>query len=83
MVPELEEDFLHLEGGWKRLDENGASDGAVGHADVGLGKVEDVVPETGLLVVLHLGQVKVRAVAAGDELLCVVEEVEREIEDGA
>ena len=42
---------------------------------------EDVVPEAGLEVALHLGQVEVRAGALGEQRLRVVERVERQVED--
>ena len=52
-------------------------------AEFGLGLDEDVVPEAGFEVRLHLGQVEVGAGAAGEELLRVVEGVEAEVEEGA
>ena len=47
------------------------------------GADEDVVPEAGFEVRLHLGQVEVGAGAAGEELFGVVEEVEAEVEEAA
>ncbi len=44
---------------------------------------EDVVPEAGFEVGLDLGEIEVRAGAAGHELVRVVEEVEAEVEEGA
>lgn len=83
MVPELVDDLVHLEGGKDRLDQHGSPDGAPRHPDVVLGEVEDVVPQPGLEVRLHLGQVEVRAVAALDELVRAVEEVQAEVEERA
>ena len=83
MVPQLKENFLHLESGGDRLDKDGRADGVVSHADVGLREVEDVVPETSLLVVFHLGKIEVRTESASYELLGVVEEVERKVKQGA
>lgn len=82
VLSQLEEDLLHLKRSRERLNEYGSTDRAVRHADVGLREVEDVVPETCLLVVLHLGKIKVRTRPACDELLCIVEEVESKVEDG-
>lgn len=82
MFPQLEEDLIHLEGSGKGFNENCSTDCAVGEAEVGLGEVEDVVPEAGLTVVLHFGEVEVGAEATGNELFCVVEEVKGEIKDG-
>ena len=57
-------------------------DGAAGDAQLGLRLDEDVVPKARLEVGLHLGQVEVGPAAAAAQLGCVVEEVEREVEDG-
>ena len=83
MLPELEQDLLHLEGSRKSLNQHCATDGSVRQANVRLREVEDVVPETGLLVVLHLGKIEVRSEATSDELLGVVEEVESKVEDSS
>jgi hypothetical protein len=61
VISELEEDFFHLERCGKRLDEDGCSDCVVRYSNVGLGKDEDVIPQTGLEIVLHLGKIKVGA----------------------
>ena len=61
VLTQLEQDLLHLERSRERLDEHRRADRAVLHADVRLRKVEDVVPEARLEVVLHLGKVEVRA----------------------
>ena len=73
MVAQFVEDLVHLERRGERLDEHRRADGAVGEAEALLGEREDVVPEPGLAVVLELRQVEVRAAAAGDELVRVVE----------
>lgn len=77
---ELVDDLVHLEGGENGLDQDGTTDGAAGKANVVLGEVEGVIPQTGLKVRLHLGEVEVGAEAALDELLGVVEEVKTEVE---
>lgn len=83
MVAKLIDDFVHLKGRSDGLDQHGASDGAAGHADVVLGEVEDVVPQSSLEMRLHLGQVEVGSVATLDELKGVVEKVETKVEKGA
>ena len=83
VVAQLVDDLVHLKGGEDGLDQDGAADGAAGHADVVLGEVEDVVPQAGLEVGLHLGEVEVRAEAAALGLKRVVEEVETKVEQGA
>lgn len=80
MLAQLVDDLVHLEGGQDGLDQHGAADGAAGHADVVLGQVEHVVPQAGLEVRLHLGQVEVGAEAALDRLEGVVEEVQAKVE---
>ena len=81
MVTELVDDLVHLESGEDGLDQHGTADGATGHADVVLGKVEDIVPETSLEMRLHLGEVEVGAEAALDGLEGVVEEVQTKVEE--
>ena len=83
VIPQLEDDLVHLEGGQDSLDQDCASDGASWDGDEILCKVEDVIPETGLQVRLHLWQVEVWASSTRDELLGVVEEVETEVEEGS
>ena len=60
MLAQLVEDLVHLEGGEYGFDEDRGLDGTPGHAQLVLGQLEDVVPEPGLEVALHLGQVEVR-----------------------
>ena len=81
MVTQLVEDLLHLEGCGDRLDEHGRADRAVGHAEQLLGQAEDVVPQPRLTVRLELRQVEVRAAAARDEFMRVVECVEAEVDE--
>lgn len=81
VLSELVDDLVHLKGGENGLDQNGTSDGSSGHADPVLRELEDVVPESGLKVGLHLGEVEVRASASSNGLLGVVEEVQTEIKE--
>ena len=83
MVPQLEENFLHLERSREGLNKDGTTDGASRKTDVGLGEVEDIVPETSLAVVLHFGEIEVRTESTSDLLFCVMEEEQAEIEDRA
>jgi hypothetical protein len=83
VVPELKEDFFHVKGGGEGLDEDGGTDGVVSHVNVRLGEEEDIVPETGLEIVFHFGEVKVGAGAALDEFMGIVEKVEGKVKEGA
>ena len=83
VVAQLVEDLVHLERGRDGLDQHGGADGAVRDAEVVLGEDEDVVPEPGLEVALHLGQVVVRALAVVEQLLGDVEEVQAEVHQRA
>ncbi len=83
VVLQLVKDFVHLEGGGQRLDQDRRLDGAVLHAERLLGVDEDVVPEPRFLVALHLRQIEIGAGAGCDLLLRIVEEVEAEIENAA
>src|SRR5437773_9426833 len=79
VVPEFVQDLLHLEGRRNRLDEGGGLHGTGRNPEGLLREPEDLVPEAGLQMALHLRQVEVRAGPAGPKLLRVVEEVEPEI----
>jgi hypothetical protein len=75
--------LFHLKGRRNGLNETSTSDRSTLHANVVLSEVEDIVPQPGLKVALHLGQVVVRSGATLDELLCVVVEVDTEVEQAA
>jgi hypothetical protein len=75
--------LFHLKGRRNGLNETSTSDRSTLHSNVVLSEVEDIVPQPGLKVALHLGQVVVRASATLDELLCVVVEVDAEVEQAA
>lgn len=82
MISQFEQDFFHLESGRKGLNENSSTNGVVGHADVGLGEQEDIVPETCFEVVFHLREIEIWTSATLNELLGIVIKVKCEIEDG-
>ena len=80
VVAQLVQDLVHLERGRQRLDQHGGADGAVRDADVLLAEREDVVPQLRLLARLQLRDVEVRASPGLDQRLCVVQEVETEVD---
>ncbi len=83
MIAQLVQDLLHLERRRDGLDQHRRPDGAPRQAERVLRQVEGVVPEPGLEVAFHLGQVEVRALALGELPSRAVEEVQREIEQAA
>ena len=83
MVPQLEEDLLHLERSRDGLNKHGCAHSSLGEPNIGLGEDKDVIPEAGLEVVLHLREVEVGSETALDELLGIVVEEDGEIEDGS
>lgn len=72
--------LIHLERSGNGLDQDGTTNGATAHADVVLSKVEGIVPQPGLEMRLHLGQIEVWAKAAFHKLMCIVEKVQTEVE---
>jgi hypothetical protein len=82
MSPKLVQDFFHVESGREGLDKNSRADRAGGDAEVGLGEVENVGPETRFEIVLHLREIKVRPGAVGEEVGGIMEKVETKVEDG-
>ncbi len=83
MVPQLPQDLVHLEGGEDGLDQHRSLDRLLRHAERVLRVDEHVVPQPRLEMALHLRQVEVRAGAARQRFLGVMEEVEAEIEQRA
>ena len=83
MVPQLKENFLHMEGSWECLDEDRGTDRVVGHVNVGLGEEKDVIPETGFEIVFHFGEVKVGTRPALDQLMSIMEKVKSKVKEGA
>jgi hypothetical protein len=83
MLAQLVQDLVHLERRNDRLDEGGGPDRPHGDPQFILRKNKNLVPQPRLEMRLHLRQVEVRARAAREQLACVVEEVEREVEDAA
>lgn len=82
-MPQFKQNLLHLEGGRKGFNEDCSADSTEWDANVSLGEIEDIVPESSFAVVLHLRQVKVWTRAASDELLGIVEEIESKVENRA
>ena len=71
MIAQLVKNFVHLERGRNRLDQDRGADGAARNPELILGKIEDVVPNPRLDMALDLRQIKVRPGAAFemDEIL--------------
>jgi hypothetical protein len=76
---QFEQDLLHVEGCRQGLDENGSTNRSVWNSDVGLGKVEDIIPKTGFEVMFHFWEIEVRTVATLDEFLRVVIKIDCKI----
>ena len=83
MLAQLVEDLLHLEGRRDGLDQRGGPDGADRDAERLLRGEEDVVPQPGLEMALHLGQVEVRAGPLLQQFFRIVEEMQAEIDQSA
>ncbi len=80
MIPEFEEDLLHLEGGLDRLDEHGGADGAAGESEFILGPHEHLGPQASVAGSLELGEVEVGAGPCGEGGVGVVEDADPEVE---
>src|ERR1043166_5728140 len=71
MIAQLVKNFVHLERGRNRLDQDRGADGTARNTEVILGEIEDVIPDPRLDMALDLRQIKVRPGAAFemDEIL--------------
>lgn len=81
VLSKFEKDLFHLESSGKCLDKDSTSNCTGGNANIRLREVEDIVPETGFTIMLHLGKVEIGAGTTGKQFLGIVEEIEREVED--
>jgi len=80
---QLPQNLLHLKCGGQGLDQDGRLHRAGGQADRVLGVQEHLIPQAGLQVGLHFGQVKVGPRPARHQLARVVPEEQPEIKQGA
>jgi len=81
MIPQLEEDFFHMERSGQGLNEDGRADGIVSHMNVRLGEEEDIIPKTCFEVMLHFREVEIRTGAALDEFMGIVEEIQCKVKE--
>jgi len=82
VIPQLEKNLFHMECSGEGFNQDGCSDSIMRHADIRLSKQENVVPEAGLEIVLHLRKVEVGTEASLDEFIRVVIEEEPKVEQG-
>ena len=83
MFPQFVQYLIHLKCCQDSLDEHCSSDGAAWNTQFILSEYKDIIPEAGLQVILHFGEVEVGAGASLQERFNVVEEVQTKIEDPA
>ena len=83
MVTQRIQDFIHLEDGRQRLDQQGGLDGAARQVEAIFGITEDFTPPCRFLPCLGLRQIKVRTAAFCQQRFMVVEEIERKVEEAA
>ena len=72
--------LIHLKRCRNGFNQDSPSDRSTRHANVILGNIKDIIPQTSFEVRFHLGQIKVRSSPSFDEFFGIVEEVETEIE---
>src|SRR6185312_11649806 len=81
VLAQFVENLIHFERGENGFNQHRGANGPARDADLFLREEEHVVPEPRFEVALHLGQIEVGAGALRDQRLCVVEEIEAEIEE--
>lgn len=75
MIPQFKKDLLHVESSWESFNKNCRANCVVGHADIGLRKYENIIPETSFEIVFHFGEVEVWSESTLDKLMCIVVKV--------
>ncbi len=83
VLAQLKQNLVHLERGEDGFHQHGGFDGALRQAQGVLRQHENLVPQPRFQMAFHLGQVKVGASAARDQLAGVVEKEQPEIEQAA
>ena len=81
VLAEFEQDFVHFESRENRFDQDRGADGAARNSGSFLRSEENIVPQPGFHVALHLGEIEVRPAAVLQQGRGVVEEVQSEIEE--
>src|SRR5205807_9474898 len=83
VLPKLVENFVHLERGQDRLDEDRCLDAALRHAEQFLRANENIIPEPRFEMMFELGQEEVNAGAVLEAGAGVGKEIESEIKQTA
>ncbi len=83
MLAQFVQNFLGLERRKDVFDQHGRLDGAARNAQFVLCHIEDIVPQARFQVMLHFGQIKVRAGSAIQQLAGVVEKIHGKVEQTA
>src|SRR5260221_8828979 len=83
MFAQFIKNFLGLERGEDRLDQNRRANRAARNLQRVLGEIENIVPEPRLEMTLHFRQIKIRAAAALQQFGGIVEEIQTEVEQAA
>ena len=83
MLTELIQNLVHLEGRQNGFNEHGGLDGALWQPQLVLRHYEHIVPQAGLQMAFHFGQVEERPCTALDELFGVVEHEQRKVKKAA
>src|SRR4051794_27800570 len=81
MVPEFKEDLIHFECGQDSLNQNRGPDRAARKSQFILRQVENVIPQAGLHVTLHLRKVEVWTGSLLHEAQGVVKKIKAEIKE--
>ena len=77
------QNFIHLEHGWQRFNQQRGFDGAARQVETIFRIAEDLAPPGRFLPGLRFWQIEIRAAAFCQQVLVVVEEIEREIKQAA
>ena len=83
MIAQFVENFVHLERSGNRLDQYRRANRSLRNAQLILREFENIIPDARFEMALHFRQIKIRAAAARDQLLRVVEKIQTEIEQTA
>ena len=83
MIAQFVEDFVHLESGRNRFDQDRRANRSARNADLALCEIEHIVPNPRLQVAFHFGEIKIWTRAALNQLARVMKEIQTEIEQRA
>src|ERR1700693_877791 len=83
MLAKLVKNLVHPESRWNCFDQDRGANGAARNLEFILSQIENIVPDAGLQMALHLRQIKIRSAPTIDQFARVVKKIQTKVEKRA